>query len=168
MRSHRRVELRVPTEEDAAAWTSLFDDEQVMRFVGIGERRDHAYYAGLVERQQFLAQSTGLCLFSVVVDGQVTGFTGIHPWSHPWGPTGSLELGWRLGRAFWGHGYASEAARAVVQRARESQVTHLISMIREGNVGSFAVARRLGMDTEDVLLSPEGKRVHQLGLALTW
>ena len=167
MSSDRQVDLRPPTEENAAAWRSLFDDEEVMRFVGTGERRDGAYYAGLAERQQVLARSTGRCLFSVLVDGRVVGFTGIHPWSHPWGPTGSLELGWRLGRAFWGHGYATEAARVVLERARAAGVMHLVSMVQEGNLGSFAVARRLGMDSEAVLLSPEGNRVHQLGLTLT-
>lgn len=79
------VELRVPTEEDAATWTALFDDAEVMRFIGNGERRDRAYYVGLVERQRSLAADSGLCLFSVLVEGRVAGFAGVHPWSHDWG-----------------------------------------------------------------------------------
>jgi hypothetical protein len=39
-------------------------------------------------------------------------------------------------------------------------------MIQEGNAASFGVARPLGMTTERVVLSPEGARVHQLGLSL--
>jgi hypothetical protein len=39
-------------------------------------------------------------------------------------------------------------------------------MIHEANAASFGVARKLGMPTEAVLSSPEGNRVHQLGLAL--
>ena len=159
------VELRVPTDDDAAAWTALFDDE-VMRFIGNGEPRDHAYYVGLVERQRSLAADSGLCLFSVVVDGSVAGFAGVHPWSHDWGPTGQPEIGWRLGRAFWGRGLATEAARAAVERARAAEVPQLISMIHESNAASFRVARKLGMATEAVLVSPEGNRVHQLGLPL--
>ena len=166
MRAERPVQLRVPTDGDAAAWTALFDDDEVMRFIGNGGRRDSAYYAGLVERQQRLAESTGLCLFSVVVEGEVAGFAGVHPWIHPWGPVGMPEIGWRLGRRFWRQGYASQAAGAVVERARGSGFAHLVSMIHERNVGSFGVARRLGMTTETVLLSPEGARVHQLGLDL--
>jgi RimJ/RimL family protein N-acetyltransferase len=162
--AERPVQLRVPTDEDAAAWTVLFDDEAVMRFIGNGERRDAAYYAGLVERQQRLAESTGLCLFSVVLEGEVAGFAGVHPWSYDWGPTGLPEVGWRLGRAFWGRGHATRAARAVVLRARAAELPHLISMIHESNAASFGVARRLGMATETVLRSPEGTHVHQLGL----
>jgi RimJ/RimL family protein N-acetyltransferase len=160
------LELRVPTDEDAARWTALFDDDEVMRFIGDGERRDHAYYLGLAERQRSLAADSGLCLFSVVVEGRVAGFAGVHPWSHDWGPTGLPEIGWRLGRAFWGRGLATQAARTVVERARAAEVPQLISMIHESNAASFAVARKLGMVTGAVLVSPEGNRVHQLGLAL--
>lgn len=160
------VQLRVPTDEDAASWTALFDDDEVMRFIGNGDRRDHAYYVGLVERQRSLADDSGLCLFSVLVEGRVAGFAGVHPWSHDWGPTGLPELGWRLGRPFWGRGHATQAARAVVERARGAEVPRLISMIQEGNAGSFGVARKLGMATEAVLTSPEGNRVHQLALDL--
>jgi RimJ/RimL family protein N-acetyltransferase len=158
--------LRVPTDEDAAAWTALFDDDEVMRFIGNGERRDHAYYVGLVERQRSLAADSGLCLFTVLVEGRVAGFAGVHPWSHEWGPTGLPEIGWRLGRAFWGRGCATQAARAAVERARAAEVPHLVSMIHEANAASFGVARKLGMSTEAVLSSPEGNRVHQLGLVL--
>jgi RimJ/RimL family protein N-acetyltransferase len=160
------MDLRVPTDEDAAVWTALFDDDEVMRFIGDGERRDHAYYVGLVERQRSLAADSGLCLFSVVIDGEVAGFAGVHPWSHEWGPTGLPEIGWRLGRPFWGRGHATRAARAVVERARAAEVLRLISMIHESNTASFGVARKLGMATEDVLLSPKGNRVHQLALTL--
>jgi RimJ/RimL family protein N-acetyltransferase len=161
-----RVLLRVPTADDAATWCALFDDAEVMRYIGDGERRDLAYYEGLVQRQQRLAETTGLCLFSVLVEEEVVGFTGIQPWSHDWGPLGMSETGWRLGRSYWGRGYATEAARSTVDRAHGSAVTHVIAMIQEGNAASFGVARALGMTTERVVLSPEGARVHQLGLTL--
>jgi RimJ/RimL family protein N-acetyltransferase len=160
------VQLRVPTDEDAALWCELFADSDVMRYVGNGEVRDHAYYVDLIERQQLLAESMGVCLFSVVVAGRVVGFTGVQPWSHPWGPVGSPEIGWRLGREVWGRGYATQAARAAVEHARSAGVGHLVAMIHEANTASFGVARKLGMETEEVLLSPEGTRVHQLGAPL--
>lgn len=82
------------------------------------------------------------------------------------GPTGLPEIGWRLGRAFWGCGHATHAARTVVERARAAKVPRLISMIHESNSASFGVARKLGMATAAVLVSPGGNRVHQMGLAL--
>ncbi|WP_167759090.1 GNAT family protein [Blastococcus sp. TF02A_35] len=158
--------LRVPTAADADRWSELFDDAAVMRFIGSGEVRDRPYYAGLVQRQQELAGATGLCLFSVVVDGEVVGFAGIHPWSHPWGPTGSLEAGWRLGRRFWGRGLATAAARAAVGLARERGVDRLVSMVHAENAASAAVARRLGMTPSALHRSPDGAPVQEFGLLL--
>ncbi|MCW2699557.1 MAG: acetyltransferase [Blastococcus sp.] len=160
------VALRVPTFEDATAWCELFDDREVMRFIGDGAVRDQAYYAGLVDRQRTLAASTGLCLFSVLGNDRLVGFAGIQPWSHAWGPTGEWEIGWRLGRPFWGRGYASRAAHAALERARQAGVSHVVAMIQTGNAASFRVATRLGMVVERELLSPEQTVVHRLGLTL--
>ncbi|WP_157944047.1 GNAT family N-acetyltransferase [Blastococcus atacamensis] len=158
--------LRVPVDDDAAVWHALFDDPEVMRFIGTGEVRDRAAYVELVGRQQSLAASTGLCLFTVVADGEVAGFTGLLPWSRPWGPESELELGWRLGRRFWGRGIATVAAGMAVERARKLSVPRLVSMIQDGNDASVAVARRIGMTPHALHLSPEGRRVHEYAVSL--
>jgi RimJ/RimL family protein N-acetyltransferase len=57
-----------------------------------------------------------------------------------------LEVGWLLGRHAWGHGYATEAARASVEYAwRELGAQELISLIAPDNTPSQRVAQRLGM-----------------------
>ena len=57
-----------------------------------------------------------------------------------------LEVGWLLGRQAWGHGYATEAARAAVEYAwRELGAQQLISLIDAGERRVAAVAERLGM-----------------------
>jgi hypothetical protein len=68
----------VQTSDDAVTWCYLFDDPEVMRDLGNEERRDRLYYLDLVGRQQALAASTGLCLFSVVVDRRVEKATCRH------------------------------------------------------------------------------------------
>ena len=158
--------IRVPTAADADVWWALFDDPEVMRFVGAGEVRDRAHYGDLVARQQALAASTGLCLFTVVAQDEVVGFAGFHPWTYPWGPHGALELGWRLGRRFWGRGLATAAARAALHVAQDRSVAELVSMIQDGNEASMAVARKLGMAPTREHRSPEGTLVHEFGLAL--
>jgi RimJ/RimL family protein N-acetyltransferase len=56
------------------------------------------------------------------------------------------ELGWLLGRSYWGRGYALEAALAARRHGREALglAGRLISLIREDNARSLALARRLG------------------------
>jgi RimJ/RimL family protein N-acetyltransferase len=60
-----------------------------------------------------------------------------------------LEIAWTLRRAYWGLGYATEAARAALDVAfsRLGQ-THVISMIHSENQPSIRVAQRLRMRLE--------------------
>ena len=161
------VRLRVPTPEDAGVWADLFEDAEVMRYVGTGEVRDRAWYAAFVQRQQELAASTGLCLFSVLVGEDVAGFTGIQPWPQPWGPTGVPEIGWRLGRRFWGRGTATTAARVALDRARALGVPRVVALVHADNAASLAVARKLGLTEEAALQTPSGAAVLQYGARLT-
>lgn len=65
-----------------------------------------------------------------------------------WFPEGwpGVELGWRFAPDHWGNGYATEAARAAFDYARESlHLTELISIIHTDNERSMRLARRLGM-----------------------
>jgi RimJ/RimL family protein N-acetyltransferase len=65
-----------------------------------------------------------------------------------------VEIGYRLGRSAWGHGYATEAALAVRDFAfHELHVHRLVAMIDPGNLASIQVAKKLGMRYEkDVIL----------------
>jgi RimJ/RimL family protein N-acetyltransferase len=60
-----------------------------------------------------------------------------------------MELGWNTYRAFWGQGFANEAAAAAVNHAleirREPKVRALIA---SANESSLRVARRLGLTHE--------------------
>jgi RimJ/RimL family protein N-acetyltransferase len=160
------VRLRVPTAADSEVWAELFDDAEVMRYVGTGEVRDRAWYAAFVSRQQELAAATGLCLFSVLVGDEVAGFTGVQPWTQPWGPTGEPEVGWRLGRRFWGRGTATAAARTALDRARSLGVARVVAVVHAQNAASLAVARKLGLTEEAALRAPSGAPVLQYGAVL--
>jgi RimJ/RimL family protein N-acetyltransferase len=55
------------------------------------------------------------------------------------------ELGWALMRAYWGHGYATEAAAAIRDWAHQCRsIDRLVSLISPDNVRSQRVAERLG------------------------
>jgi RimJ/RimL family protein N-acetyltransferase len=68
-----------------------------------------------------------------------------------WEPDGwpAFELGWTIGRAFWGKGYAPEAARRCLDYAfNEMNRDHVISLIDPMNANSIRVAEKLG-ETEE-------------------
>ena len=77
--------------------------------------------------------------------GRFAGRVGFHQ------PDGwpDFELGWTLGRAFWGKGYAVEAASRCVRFAfEEMDRDHLISLIDPANVASI---RRRRADRRDAV-----------------
>ena len=64
-----------------------------------------------------------------------------------WNPEGwpGLEVGWSLGKEYWGQGYATEAAHAAMGYAFLTQdIPLLISVIDIDNLASQRVAERLG------------------------
>jgi RimJ/RimL family protein N-acetyltransferase len=58
---------------------------------------------------------------------------------------GEVEVGWHLHPDSWGHGYATEAARAVIDRGFQLGLPEVYAVVRPGNEASLAVCRRLGM-----------------------
>jgi RimJ/RimL family protein N-acetyltransferase len=56
-----------------------------------------------------------------------------------------MEVGWHLHPDSWGHGYATEAGRAVVERGFRLGVPEVFAVVRPENARSHAVCRRLGM-----------------------
>lgn len=161
------VHLRVPTHEDAFVWHRLFDDPDVMEFHG-GRPAELSVYEELTARQRRHDAELGFCFWTLLdADGEPIGFTGAQPWPHGWGPRGEIEIGWRLGRAAWGKGYATAAAQATLERVRAAGVRHVVAMVDARNERSVAVTRRLGMELAETFTTPGAKReAHRFRLAL--
>jgi RimJ/RimL family protein N-acetyltransferase len=58
---------------------------------------------------------------------------------------GEVEVGWHLHPDSWGHGYATEAARAVIEHGFAAGLPEVYAVVRPGNEASLAVCARLGM-----------------------
>ncbi|MFJ9662004.1 GNAT family N-acetyltransferase [Streptomyces griseoflavus] len=161
------VRLRVPTHEDAVTWHRIFDDPDVMEFHG-GRAAALSVYEELTARQRRHDAQLGFCLWTMTdASGQVIGFTGAQPWERDWGPTGEIEIGWRLGREHWGKGYATAAARETLRRVGAAGVTGVVAMVDARNTRSTAVTRRLGMRLAETFTTPVSRReahCYRLGL----
>jgi RimJ/RimL family protein N-acetyltransferase len=76
-------------------------------------------------------------------DAAFVGMCGLH---HQESYPDDVEVAWRLARAYWGQGYATEAAMAWLQHAFEAlRLPRVISIADPQNERSLAVMRRLGM-----------------------
>ncbi|MFJ9814122.1 GNAT family N-acetyltransferase [Streptomyces sp. NPDC101151] len=152
------VRLRVPTDEDAFAWHRVFADPEVMEFHG-GRAAELSVYEELTARQRRHDAERGFCLWSMTDEsGDVIGFTGAQPWPHAWGPSGEIEIGWRLGRTHWGRGYATAAAEETLERLRAAGVPRVVAMVDARNERSIAVTRRLGMRLAETFMTPASVR----------
>jgi len=57
-----------------------------------------------------------------------------------------LEMGWELHPDSWGHGYATEAGRAIARWAFDEGCDEIVSVARPANTRAAATARRIGME----------------------
>jgi RimJ/RimL family protein N-acetyltransferase len=68
-----------------------------------------------------------------------------------------IEIGWRLVRAAWSQGYATEAARPVLNHAFHTiGLQRVVADIDPANAASVGVARKLGLAPDGI--SPDGER----------
>ena len=168
-----RLLLRAPVSDDAEALAPMYADPEVMRYVGDGRPLTRAETERSVKRMIQRWEADGFGLFTAVrkEDRAVIGRVGLLVWNaDTWEPTTraesddgrtEVEVGYTLGRDYWGRGYATEAAGAVRDYAlRELGADRLIALIIHGNTASENVARKLGLRYErDVML---GRRDAQL------
>ncbi len=79
--------------------------------------------------------------------GEFMGRCGLLPWTIE--DRQEVEVAYLLGKKFWGQGFASEAALAIVEYAFEHlDLARLICLIDPENLASVKVAQRIGMGFE--------------------
>lgn len=126
----KRLTLRAPQMADAATIASLVGDPDVSRWL---TRVPHPY--GLRDAQDFIGRVTvgGGNTFAICVGSQVVGCIGAEG-----------QLGYWLGKNHWARGYASEAARAMVQHHFAKGRSELQSGHFVENTASRRVLEKLG------------------------
>ena len=160
-----RLVLRKPRLEDVDDVLELIGDDDVMQWIG-GEAGDRDSAVEHVERWMSRWERNDLGPFSVLLDGHVIGRVGLLVWDTRTWETSSFELagahaqpelGWALAQRFWGHGYATEAARAAREWAyAERDVERLVSLIAPDNLRSARVAEKLGATPTDEIETHHG------------
>ncbi|MFI6131786.1 GNAT family N-acetyltransferase [Micromonospora sp. NPDC051141] len=150
-----RLVVRDWTEspDDLARVYDIYSRAEVMRWLGGGKgrltrpgdalervrswRERNAPYAGRWGLWAIEPHATGCAAGSVLLK-PLPGRDGVTP-------TDDLEVGWHLHPDAQGHGYATEAARAVLEREFATGTGRVYAVVMAGNEPSTAVARRLGM-----------------------
>jgi RimJ/RimL family protein N-acetyltransferase len=147
-----RLLLRGWTPGDEKPFAELCGDPEVMQHfpATLSRRESNALMARLQEH--FARHGFGLWAVELPGMAPFIGFVGLShvPFTAHFTP--AVEVGWRLARSFWGRGYASEAAAAVVGFGfARLGLKQIVSFTVPANVRSRRVMERLGMtcDTAD-------------------
>jgi len=141
-----RLVLRRWRDADRDGYAALNADPEVMRyFPGTLDRAASDRHVDRID-ELFDRQGFGLWALEVAATGEFIGFTGLNPMPDGTPGAGGMEVGWRLARHAWHHGYATEAAAAAVDvgfgGAGLDQIWSITAVL---NLPSQAVMRRLGM-----------------------
>jgi RimJ/RimL family protein N-acetyltransferase len=143
-----RLLLREWYDTDRDAFAALNADPTVMEHFPALMSRDES--DALIDRI-VVRWSAGYGLWAVehVEDAAFLGFVGLTSPTWEAAFTPAVEIGWRLSRSEWGHGYATEAARAAIKFGFETVgLDEILSWTVPANLRSRAVMERLGM-TQD-------------------
>jgi RimJ/RimL family protein N-acetyltransferase len=142
----QRLILRNWREEDRAPYAALNADPEVMAHFPRVQTREES--DGFIDRRSAEITKQGYGFFALEIKDthEFVGFTGLTT-AHidvPFAP--ALEVGWRLARAHWGKGYATEAALACLDYARDIlKAKEIVAFTSKDNTPSMAVMHRLGM-----------------------
>ncbi|GGK18740.1 N-acetyltransferase [Streptomyces camponoticapitis] len=143
-----RLLLRRWTDDDLAAMAEINSDPQVMRWIGDGSVRDLDETAEDIERWEEEWDEEGFGLFAVelLASGELIGVAGLSVPEYLPEVLPDVEISWRLGAQFWGQGYASEAAHAVLEFALQDRgLERVVAVNRVGNDESENVIGKLDM-----------------------
>lgn len=142
-----RLILRNWEDCDRDVFHRINSDDRVMEFFDF--RRDRATADAFMEslRREISRDGYGWTAAELAATGECIGFIGLHPVEVPGlAPEGTCEIGWRLAPEFWGKGYASEGAAALLSFGfDELRLREIISFAVASNSRSTAVMERLGM-----------------------
>ncbi len=157
----QRLLLRPWRPSDLDPFAALNADPEVRRYLGPLLTREESDAEAERIRQHFAAQGFGLWAVEAVREAPFVGFVGLSIPRFEAAFTPCVEAGWRLARAHWGRGYATEAAReALAYGFDELALAEIVSFTTVANRASRAVMERLGMshdpadDFEHPLVAP--------------
>ena len=158
-----RLLMRRWRDDDREPFAALNADPEVMRYFPAPLTR--AESDALVVRLDglFPEHGWGVWALELLESGAFLGFTGLNPLPDGVPGAGEPEVGWRLARPAWHHGYATEAARAALGVALgRLRMRRVWSITAVTNTPSQAVMKRIGLVQHSLFEHPRLPAGHPL------
>ncbi len=147
-----RLSIELMSREDADLLFELDQNPEVMRYINGGKMttRKDLEEKMIPRMEQYRNPEKGWGLWKVTVkeSAQFIGWILVRPMeffsAEP--ELENLELGWRFKQDAWGKGYATEAAKAVMQALTDKGgISQLSAIAMPDNTGSINIMKKLGM-----------------------
>jgi len=141
-----RLILRTWKESDAEAYFEINQDPKVLEFLPGPLTMDTVKRFIADMNQRFADHGYTLWAVEEKTTGAMMGFIGFSSpsWKAHFIPC--VEIGWRLGSQYWGKGYATEGAKAVLEYGfKNFGWNEIVSFTVPNNVRSIRVMKKIGM-----------------------
>jgi RimJ/RimL family protein N-acetyltransferase len=158
-----RLILRNWDEHDIEPFTRMNADPDVMRYFPstLTSEQSQAYLQRIIDHHD--KHGYGLLVVGSREDGRFMGFTGLSIPNFEADFTPCVEVGWRFDKAYWGQGYATEAAKACIGYGLGALgLQKILSFTSTHNHPSEAVMRRIGMEKIGEFDHPKLEKGHWL------
>jgi len=160
-----RLVLRCWRDDDRAPFAAMCADARVMEF--LPSVLDRAESDAKIDGYMADQAAQGFCFWAVeeCATGAFAGYTGLRAIDFDAHFTPAVEVAWRLPVSRWGHGYATEAARACLAYAFQTlNLKEVVAITTAANQRSRAVMDRIGMrrDPADDFIHPTLPPDHRL------
>jgi RimJ/RimL family protein N-acetyltransferase len=160
-----RLKLRQWQAADYAPFAAMSADPIVMEYFPAVLTTDQSNAMADTIQAKIADQNWGMWAVEILETGAFAGFVGLNRPGYPLPFAPCIEVGWRLDKAFWGNGYATEAGDAAVEFGFNLRLDEIVSFTAVPNVRSQAVMQRLGMTNTgqnfEHPMVPEGDRLRE-------
>jgi [ribosomal protein S5]-alanine N-acetyltransferase len=144
--STARLTLRRPTSRDAEDIFAYASDAETTRMMAWPRHRSLEDTRGFLSFAEEEWRRTGCGVYLVCTsDGELMGSTGLHLAT----PTRAVT-GYIFGRPYWGRGFATEAATAMIELARALGVIRVEADVVASHLASARVLEKIGMQLEGI------------------
>ena len=142
-----RILLRPWKDDDYAPYAAMNLNHDVTRYFGRTLNSKESDKQADYFRVDLESRGWGFWALERKIDGAFMGYTGLMETKSDLPIPPCVETGWRLGREYWGKGYATEAAAVSLEFGfGELNLPAVFAYAALGNVLSRAVMERLGME----------------------
>lgn len=141
-----RLGFRSWHKNDLDTFAKLTADEAVMEY--FPKTLTKVETAAFIERLQNHYEENGYCYFVVEIleTGEFIGFTGLAYQRYETEFAPGVDIGWRLKKAAWGNGYATEGAKKCLDYGfNELGINRVFATCTINNTKSENVMRKIGM-----------------------